>query len=478
MKLQLRSTHGISGPVFAIALAVIAFSEVTARAEQTDSLSSLSTSFQELSQRITPAVVQIFVSGYGPVDELGAQGSGAIGKQRGIGSGVILDAGGYIVTNAHVVEGAHRVRVVLPVTSEEHVRRRSVLKGSGRIVSGEIVGIDRETDLAVVKVEEEGLSALELDDSDDLQQGEIVLAFGSPMGLQNSVTMGVVSSVARQLRPEDPVVYIQTDATINPGNSGGPLVNTRGRVVGINTLILSQSGGSEGIGFAVPSNIVKNVFEQIRTSGRVRRGQIGVNAQTISSVLARGLRLPRTDGVILADVYPGGPADRAGLRVGDIVLTLNGKPMENGRQLDVNLYRRRIGETVTIEFLRNDKRRTVDVAVVERPDDPERLAALVRPKKNLIPKLGILVLDLDQSIAAMLPQLRSRTGVAVAARDASGPVWRNAFQPGDVIYAINGKRIRRSSELRTITQQLGVGDAVVVQLQRGPQLQYIAFEID
>ena len=183
-----------------------------------------------------------------------------------------------------------------------------------RVVGAQIVAIDEETDLSVLKVDEKALPALELADSDAVRPGQLVLAFGSPLGLDSSVTLGVVSAVARQLEPDDPMIYIQTDASINPGNSGGPLVDTDGRVVGINTLILSQSGGNEGLGFAAPSNIVRNIFEQVRKFGRVRRGEIGVRAQTITPSLAEGLQLPRDWGVVLGDVYPDGPAAKAGAR--------------------------------------------------------------------------------------------------------------------------------------------------------------------
>ena len=191
-----------------------------------------------------------------------------------------------------------------------------------------------------------------------LKPGQIVMAFGSPLGLNASVTMGVVSAVARQLEPEDPMIYVQTDAPINPGNSGGPLVDADGRVVGINTLIYSQSGGHEGIGFAAPSNIVRNVFDQIRKTGRVRRGEIGVITQTITPLIAEGLGLSQDWGVVDSDVDPNGPGGRAGLQAGDIVLALDGKPMENGRQFQVNFYTRGVGAPVTLEILRGEARVT------------------------------------------------------------------------------------------------------------------------
>ena len=247
-------------------------------------------------------------------------------------------------------------------------------------------------------------------------------SFGSPRGLENSVTMGTVSARARQLQSEDPMIYIQTDATINPGNSGGPLVDSQGRVVGINTLIFSRSGGSEGIGFAAPSNIVRSVFEQIRDTGRVRRGVIGVHAQALTPALAAGLGTPCDWGAILSDVTPGQPADRVGLRPGDIVLSLDGKLMENGRQLTVNLYNKPIGGRVHLEVLRGEEELSFEVAVVERSDDPSRFVDFVDPERNLQP-LGILCLEIDERVARLLPKTRKPARVIVAARAPGAPYW-------------------------------------------------------
>lgn len=441
-------------------------------AAQKSSLGALSDSFEGVARRVTPSVVQIFATGYG------ADGPGLLTKQRGSGSGVILDSDGYIVTNAHVVAGARRLQVAIPVSEAELEGRTSILRSSARVVGGQIVGVDRETDLAVVKVSVKDLPALELGDSDAVRQGQVVLAFGSPLGLDNSVSMGVVSSVARQLRPEDPVIYIQTDATINPGNSGGPLVSAEGDVVGINTMIFSQSGGSEGIGFAIPANIVRAVYQQIRATGRVRRGEIGVHAQTITPVLARGLGLGHAWGVVLGDVYPGGPADEAGLRAGDIILTLDGKRMENGRQFDVNLYPKAVGQEVSVEYERDGKKRAVRVQVVERPDDPDRFEDMVTPERNLVPRLGILAVDMGPRIASMLPRQRRSDGVVVAAQSPDGPAWREGFRPGDIVYTVNGTAVRDLEGLRAIVDDLLPGDAVVVQLQRGIRLQYLAFEME
>jgi serine protease Do len=264
-------------------------------------VAGLSAAFERLVEKVSPAVVQVFATSYAtPSDE--EESSSLVTTERTTGSGVVLDPSGYIVTNAHVVEGAIRLQVEIPSTGRTAPPERSILKRRGRLIGAQIVAVDRETDLAVLKVEGTNLPTVVLGDSDTLRPGQIVMAFGSPLGLNASVTMGVVSAVARQLEPEDPMIYVQTDAPINPGNSGGPLVDAEGRVVGINTLIYSQSGGHEGIGFAAPSNIVRNVFDQIRKTGRVRRGEIGVEAQTITPLVAEGLGLSQDWGVVVADV--------------------------------------------------------------------------------------------------------------------------------------------------------------------------------
>jgi serine protease Do len=443
------------------------------RSGKTDAaLSALSESFESLAERAGQAVVQIHTTQYTAVPGI----AGAVRDERGSGSGVILDPGGLIVTNAHVVKGARAVQVLLSVPVEEQSRWRSILKPKGKLVDAQVIGLDPETDLAVLKIDGKGLPWLELADSDRLRQGQLVLALGSPLGLDNSVSLGVISSVARQFRPEDPMIYIQTDAPINPGNSGGPLVDTNGRVVGINTLIFSQSGGSEGLGFAAPSNIVRTVFEQIRKTGRVQRGQIGVNAQTITPVLAAGLHLRRTWGVILSDVFPGGPAQAAGLKVGDLVLSMNDKPMENARQFEVNLYQHAVGESVRLEVQRGIDTFAANVAVIERTDDPFRFASQAKREARPLARLGILALDLQGAVADILPALRQPAGVLVAARlaDASND---NELQAGDLIGTLNGNPVRDLQGLQSSLESMKPGEAVVLQVQRLGLLTYISLEL-
>ena len=469
------SVLGLSGYLFVV-LAGSACVWAQSSAGNESALVRLSGSFESLSEQVGPAVVQIFATGYNTT--LGNTESSLLSREQSSGSGVILDPEGFILTNAHVVQGARRVQVLLARSLRGTAGGASLLKPRGRMVEAQIVGIDHETDLAVLRIPDRELPFLELGDSDELKQGQLVLAFGSPFGLENSVTLGVVSSVARQFQPEDPVVYIQTDAPINPGNSGGPLVDAHGKVMGINTFIVSQSGGNEGVGFAVPSNIAKNVFTQIRSTGRVARGEIGVYAQTVTATLAEGLGLSQEWGVVLGDVLPGKPADMTGLKVGDLILSLNGKIMENGRQFDVNLYGHRIGDLVSLEVLRGSQKLNFRVRVIEREDDFGHLLEMVTPENSLVPKLGILGLDIDGQIAKILFPPRKLGGVLIAARSPGSPYWQAEFLPGDVIYAINGKEITSLASLRSRLAELETGDPVVVQVQRQETLRFIAFEIE
>jgi serine protease Do len=433
---------------------------------------AVSSALESASRTVAPAVVQIFATSYAPGDAVHGEDADLVSTQRASGSGVIVDPEGYIVTNAHVVQGAHRLRVELHTPASS----ASILASRSRVVGGRVIGVDLETDLAVIRVDERGLPHLSFGDSDELSVGQLVLAFGSPLGLQNSVSLGIVSAVARQLEPESPMIYVQTDAAINPGSSGGPLVDVRGRVVGINTGIASRTGGHEGVGFAAPSNIVRTVFEQIKARGRVRRGDIGVRAQTITPVLAQGLGLPRERGVVLADVLPGSPAARAGLQQGDLVLALDGKPMDNGRQLQVNLYRRFVGDVVSLAIMRGGESRAVAVTIEERPDPFAGSGVAPDPRQNVVPRLGILGITLDRRIAEMVPVLRVTSGVVVASTTPGALDGRaGGLAAGDVIYAVNGTRVQELSELRARVGDLKPGDPVVLQIERRGELMYVAF---
>ena len=456
---------------------ITASAQPTAPVKRIDTLHDLSAQLETLSHQVSRSVVQIFSTGYALNDDRESGSNAAIiTRQRASGSGVVVSADGYIVTNAHVVASARKVRV--RIADDASATPNSAMEPAGKILNATLVGVDRETDLAVVRVDRDDLNPLVLGDSDSLHQGQLVMAFGNPLGLENSVSMGVVSSVARQIKPDDTMIYIQTDAPINPGNSGGPLVNADGQVMGLNTFIYSQSGGSEGLGFAIPSNIIRNVYQQIRQEGHVHRSEIGAFAQTITPQMASGLSLAQDWGVLLADVDPGGPGDIAGLKPGDIVLSLNGKTMENARQMEVNLYRYPVGAKVDVEILRNAQKQTIGVTTVEREGDPQRFADMVDPAKNLINRLGILGIDVDQKVAELLPDLRNRYGVVVAARGGDTPYSGDNLQLGDVIYSINNLPVTDVASLRKQLDQLKDADSLVLQVERSGRLIYVTLEME
>ena len=445
----------------------------TAKVLKNDPLHVFSESVQALTANVTKSVVQVLTSGYALSSENQKTDTAYLAPERGIGAGVILSPDGFIVTNAHVVQGARRIRVRLQGMEKQSPAAMSQTLGA---IEAKLVGLDRQTDLAVLKIDMTGLPALPLADSSELKQGQIVFAFGSPLGLENSVTMGVVSSTARQIDPDNPSIYIQTDAPINPGNSGGPLVDVDGRVVGINTFILTQSGGNEGLGFAIPSDVVRNIFDQIRTEGHVHRGQIGVFARTISPELAQGLHLPVSHGVLLDDVAPGSPAEKAGLKVGDIVTSIGGKPVDNLRQFALDLSMYKIGQKAEIGVLRNGQVTTLSVPVIERPDDPQRFADLVSGPNNIVPRLGVVAVTINADLKDLIGDTRIPGGVLVAARTPTSTLLGEGPQPGDIIHSINGMPIQDIAELRQHLRQIKAGDPIVLQVERSGSLSFLVLE--
>jgi len=285
-------------------------------------LRELDSSIEKVVARVSPAVVQIVVTGYGPSEDHGHTDTAKIVRQRAVGAGVIVDPEGYIMTNAHVVEGAQRIRVILPPAPANSSLDVQPIH-AGQILDAQVVGLHKASDLALLRVDATNLPSVHVRSDVRVRQGEVVLAIGSPEGLRDSVSMGVVSSVARQPDSDNPMVYIQTDAALNPGNSGGPLVDVDGNVVGINTLILSKGGGSEGLGFAIPAEIVDFDYQHLRKYGRVQRVAMGAKAQNITPTLAAGLGLTRSSGAIISNVSADGPAETAGLRPEDVVVAID-----------------------------------------------------------------------------------------------------------------------------------------------------------
>jgi serine protease Do len=441
-----------------------------------DPLQQLSASMEALSARVSPGVVQIFSTGYNLDRDGGHKASDLLSHGSSVGSGIIIDSDGWIVTNAHVVQGGRRIRVRL----SQDVSQSGSQDGATRraLFEAKLVAADRDTDLALLKIDAMGLPALELSDSSALKQGQLVLAFGSPLGLDNSVSMGVVSSVARQLDPDSPTIYVQTDAAINPGNSGGPLVDTEGHVVGISTLILTQSGGNEGIGLAIPSNVVRSVYQQVRSEGHVHHHGIGVFARNITPALALGLGLEREDGVLIEDIIPQSPAESSGLMPGDIVLTVNSNPVQNIRQFALSLYSYAVGENATLEVRRDQETRSYEVPVIEKHDLQGSLADLVAKEQNRIPELGIFALTLDEQVVPFLPGLRNTFGVVVAGKESEGAFIGEGPMVGDVIYSLNGTRVQSVDSLRSMLDNLKTAGAIVLQVERQGGLRYVVLEND
>ena len=441
-----------------------------------DPLHQFNNSVRTLVKRVTPSVVQVLVTGFGPVEGGGGDTNVVLGRQQSIGSGVIIDPDGYIVTNAHVLRGAHRVQVKIPPAAGDETPDGS-LAGRGRTVEARIVGSDTDIDLALLKVEANGLPALPLGDYNKLRQGEVVFAFGSPGGLQDSVSMGVVSAAARQPDPDSSLVFIQTDAPINPGSSGGPLVNVNGELVGINTFILTVSGGNEGLGFAIPSAIVGFAYPQLKRYGHVHRGETGLSVQAITPSLAAGLKLPSDWGVIVSDVAPGSPAEVAGVKGQDIITSIDGTRADNLPSVGTRLFMRRGGEKIKLVVLRGAEKMSFEVPVVEPPHDVDRLVDLADPNKSLVPKLGIVGVEIDPKLAATLPGLRVSSGVIVAAKAADLSV-DTSLTAGDVIHAINGVQIETVAALRASLDRLTSNTPVVLQIERDGRLMFVAFDLD
>jgi serine protease Do len=440
-------------------------------------LRKLNESVDTLIKKVSPSVVQIMVTGYGPVESAEHSNTAVIlGRQRAIGSGFVIDSAGYIITNAHVVAGAQRVQVVVPESITGDGSLQAILSARSNIVPAHVVGVAKDIDLALLKADNVNLPALSLAPYRNVRQGEMVLAFGSPEGLRNTVTLGVVSSVARQTDPDSPMVYIQTDAPINPGNSGGPLVNVDGEVIGINTFILSQSGGNEGLGFAIPSGVLNVAYQQLRKFGHIHQTQIGMGMQTISPVLAAALNLPRSYGVIVSDVLPNSPAMAAGVRIGDVLLSVDGRIADSIPFVSFRLMSVETGAKVHFEVLRNKDRLAFDIPVVQAPHEMDQVASLADPEKNLVRPLGIIGVEIDKKIASMVDDLRDPFGIIVVAR--STDAADVPLTVGDVIRSLNGQPMTTLDRLRSTLGALKAGSPIVLQIQRDQRLLFVAFTLD
>uniref|UniRef100_Q01WQ0 Peptidase S1 and S6, chymotrypsin/Hap n=1 Tax=Solibacter usitatus (strain Ellin6076) TaxID=234267 RepID=Q01WQ0_SOLUE len=459
----------ILGP---IALLLVPAPALAQTAKPSKLLADYSAALEDLARLASPSVVQIQVRRLVPLGKADSQRTGFVSEQQATGSGVIVDPDGYIVTNAHVVQNAQRIEV-------------KVLQSDARgqaphehLMPAKLIGLDRQVDIAVVKIEAQNLHALSFLNSDNLHQGQLVVALGSPLGLQNSLTQGVVSAATRQLDPESPMVYIQTDAPINRGNSGGPLLDIEGRIAGINTLIFSESGGNEGIGFAIPANLAKDVYQRLRKDGRIRRGEIGVIPETITPTLGAALGLDMDSGVIVSDVLPESAAQAAGIEPVDVVLSIDGKPMREARDLILAVFQRAPGDQLKLEIRRGKERTSKTVAVLERKNEPSQLEEIANSDAALVRRLGILAVTVDAKVNAILPNLRRLSGVAVAAVPAEYAGLNPGLLAGDVIYSFNNQRIGSLEELRNALKEKKTGDPIALLVERYGQLIFVTANLE
>jgi serine protease Do len=444
-----------------------------------DVLNNLSSDMESLSHAVEPAVVKIYATGLAPVENADSNRTAFLAQQRSVGSGVIMDPQGYILTNAHVVQRARTLSVLVPdLTGMVDTGGSDRAEPPATAMPARVVGIDTVTDLAVIKVEKSGLRALKFGDSDRVHPGQLVLAFGSPLGLQDSVSLGVISAVNQQLDPDSPMVYLQTDAAINPGNSGGPLIDMRGDVVGINSMIETQSGGNEGVGFSIPSNTARIVYEQLVQYGRPRRGSIGVYPTNLSPVLAQGLGLSRNAGVLIEDVVPGSAADQGGIKIDDIVLSADGKSMRDTKQFALTMFRKRPGETVHLSVLSGAATRQIDVTVMQSPRDPMALLSPADTEKDLIPRLGALVLPISTELANQIGNPRQPGGLLVVARTFSAAAAEVNLKTGDILYYANHQKLDSVGDLKNFMNGLKSGDPVVLQIERDGLLNFLSFRFE
>ncbi len=373
---------------------------------------------------------------------------------RSMGSGFIINANGHIITNNHVVEGATEITVKL---------------SDGRELAAKLVGRDAKTDLALLKVEATGLPTISLGDSSELRVGESVMAIGNPFGLEQTVTTGIVSATGRVIGQGPYDDFVQTDASINPGNSGGPLINTRGQAIGINAAIFSQSGGSVGIGFAIPSNQAKTVMTQLAENGRVARSWLGVSIQPLTPELAKGFSLPDAKGALVAGVSDDSPAMTAGIKEGDVITEYDGRKVARSEDLPRLVAETPAGREVAVTVVRDGKPMRLQ-AKVAKLDEPDQKVASEAGEKG---KLGVAVEPVTPAIAKELG-LKEAKGVVVKRVEEGGPASNAGIRPGDVILEVDRQPVKDVAGLRQLVDKHAKGTPIVVLLQRQDATLYVA----
>jgi serine protease Do len=369
-------------------------------------------------------------------------------KQQSLGSGFIIDKEGHIVTNNHVIEGADQIKV---------------RTASGEEFDGQIVGRDQKTDLALLKIDgSDDLAPLQFGDSEALRVGTWVLAIGSPFGLEQTVTSGIVSAKGRVIGAGPYDDFIQTDASINPGNSGGPLLNMSGDVVGINTAIISRGGGNDGIGFAIPVNLAKGIISQLKDKGAVTRAWLGVGIQDITPELADYYQIGKSGGVLVTQVYAGDPAEKAGIKTGDVILSVDGKKVSSGRELSRTIASAQIGKRIPISVIRGGENQTLYVELVERADSERVVSTASRSAHGL----GLSVEQISPEKARRFGHDTNETGVVVTALKPDGKGATAGIQPGDLIKEINRERVNTVKDYEGQVAKANAGDTLQLLIKR------------
>jgi serine protease Do len=379
----------------------------------------------------------------------------APGPGTGLGSGFIISQDGFVLTNAHVVAGDGEVTVRLADAKREF--------------KAKVIGADERTDIALIKIEASGLPTVKLGKSGSLQPGEWVAAIGSPFGFENTITAGIVSATGRSLPAETYVPFIQTDVAVNPGNSGGPLINLAGEVVGVNSMIYSQTGGYMGVSFAIPIEVALEVAKQLRAEGKVTRGRLGVRIQPMTKELAQSFRLKEPNGALIATVEPGSPADKAGLKAGDVVLAFNGQPIDEPNKLPRLVAATKPGSSATLRIWRDGKAEDIKFTAAELVAEakPAKPAQEKGTKPN---RLGLVVSELPPT---QRRQLGIEYGLVVEAADAA----RSPLRPGDVIVGVGRETIKSLEDFNRLIEEQKDGDTVALLVRRGQATVYVPVEV-
>ncbi|MGZ8136799.1 MAG: DegQ family serine endoprotease [Methylococcaceae bacterium] len=408
---------------------------------------------QPLPEGIPPEMEELFKHFFNNPD-----GGGYGGDTQSLGSGFIISQDGYVLTNHHVVKDADEIVVKLSD------RRELVAK---------LIGSDARTDVALLKVEATSLPTVAIGSPEQLQVGEWVLAIGSPFGFEQSVTAGIVSAKGRSLPGGNYVPFIQTDVAINPGNSGGPLFNMDGKVIGINSQIYSRTGGFMGLSFAIPMDVVMNVVDQIKTSGRAAHGWLGVQIQDVTRELAESFGMQKPQGALVSRIVPGSPAEKADLKIGDIITEFNGQTIENSGDLPPMVGMTPINEKATLKIIRQGEAKTISFKIGLLPDQDEKLAeAKVEAKPDN--KLGVNVIDLTDEQKQSL----QIAGGGVLVQDvAKGPAKDAGIQRGDVILRIQNETVRNTADFNKIAKSLPAGKSIAVLIQRRGSPAFLALKL-